>query len=365
MEKLKRDTSKFSRTTIITKPHPFINTNLQSTIFNWINVTKHFTLAKVLTALTTCLFFFFMRTYIISTDISIKILFLDDFLFELKVWKDLFIGLLSAIFRLGVTGFWEEFLNSISPDKLPIGPANYTDPINSSILTMDKGNNPVSNSKPNSNIKPGASSSDLKDIKRVPEGAIEMWVEDYIKNDTRGINASFTEWGDHIRRLNEMPLDYLKSRPGNEDLLIDLLRNHVSALNKIFKNRVEWLNGLNNNVLSKYNEAKFIDFDEIEKNLAKLQNDLYFSKLSKYNNIESKATQVRTFYSDINQYRTTVNKELNKAENLILGELRQCNCYKDPEVKKVINVEFINAKKEFNNQDGYLRAKVSEILKAK
>lgn len=359
MEKLKRST--LFKETHITKPHPFIDTNLQSMIFNWRNVRKHFTLAKVLTALTTCLFFFFMRTYIISADISIKIIFLEDFLFELKVWKDLFIGLLSTIFRLGVTGFWEELLNSISPDKLPIGPTNYTDPTNLSILTMDKGNNPGPNSKQNANIKPNP---DLNDIARAPEGAKIMTVEEYIKKDTREITLSFTKWGDELRNWNEMPLDYLKSRPGNEDILISLLQNHASILNKNLKNRVTWLQGLSKYVLDKY-DVKTIDFEELEQNFAKLQNDLYFSKIDKTKFIENKTTQVRTFYVDINQYRTAAYKELNKAENLILGELRKCECYRDSEVKRVINVEFIKAKKEFITQDGYLRAKVSEILKTK
>lgn len=359
MEKLKRST--FCRYTNITKSPPFIETNLQSMMFNWRNVTKHFTLPKILTALTTCLFFFFMRTYIIFADISIKIIFLEDFLFELKVWKDLFIGLLSAIFRLGVTGFWEELLNSISPDKLPIVPTNYTDPTNSSILYMDKGNNPGFNSKQKGSIQPNP---ELNDIAHAPAGAQIVNVEEFIKDDTAAITASFIKWSIHLRDWNQMPLDILKGGPKNEDLLINLLQSHASILNKNLKNRVLWLEGLSKNVLSKY-DVQPIDFKKLEENFEKLQEDLYFSKIDKAQLIKDKAILARTFYSDINQYRNVAYKELNKAENLILGELRQCSCYRDPEVKRVLNVEFINAKKEFISQDGYLRAKVSEILKAK
>jgi hypothetical protein len=54
-------------------------------MFNLSNITKHFTLAKILTGLTIFLFFFLMRTYIIPADINIKIIFLEDFIFKLSI----------------------------------------------------------------------------------------------------------------------------------------------------------------------------------------------------------------------------------------------------------------------------------------
>lgn len=68
----------------------------------------------------------------------------------------------------------------------------------------------------------------------------------------------------------------------------------------------------------------------------------------------------------MNQYRNESLKELNKVENIILDKIRKHNILsKDGELKKVLNLDLIQAKKEFNTQDNYLRAKIGEALKNK
>jgi len=83
-------------------------------------------------------------------------------------------------------------------------------------------------------------------------------------------------------------------------------------------------------------------------------------------NHNSPIVQVKVFYAALNQYRNESLKELNKVENIILDKIRKHNILsKDGELKKVLNLDLIQAKKEFNTQDNYLRAKIGEALKNK
>lgn len=69
-------------------------------------------------------------------------------------------------------------------------------------------------------------------------------------------------------------------------------------------------------------------------------------------------------FSAVNAYRNEGNKQLNKAENFIHAEFKDLGKFyqKSPELKKCLNVDYINAKKSFNEQDGYLKKTISEIL---
>lgn len=321
------------------------------------------TLPKIFTALTIFFFFYLMRTYIIPVDINIKIILLEDFIFKLTVWKDLLIGFFSAIFRLLVLGFWEEMLDS--PGKLPMGPYGNSDLSNSYVLTMDNGKNHEqgSNAKQESNSELASENPDAwydnisEEVKK--QVGIDI-LADGIRGDTKTLNKSILAWAKLLEGYNDVSLDKIKLTPETEDLLIDLLKNQSRALTHCMANRIDWVECRTTNVLEK-NNTKVKD---INLKLIEIQ-DYYFARVKGLSKIESKAAQVREFYATMNQYRNSVYKELNKAESIILEDIRTSSLYKNTELKKVLNVEFTNAKKEFNTQDSYLKSKIGQILNAK
>jgi hypothetical protein len=83
--------------------------------------------------------------------------------------------------------------------------------------------------------------------------------------------------------------------------------------------------------------------------------------------LDSREAQLKELYASLNNYRKLALKELNVADNIILEDIRTSHLFKNknPELKKVLNAGYTESKKEFNNQDGYLKMKVGEILNAK
>jgi hypothetical protein len=126
-------------------------------------------------------------------------------------------------------------------------------------------------------------------------------------------------------------------------------------------NRYNWINEINNGVL----EKNKTEINQTTSKLIDIQN-YHNSKLDSLYKLENINTEIKECYSSINQFRNSGLKELNKAEGLLLEELRTKNYLnKNSELRTVLNIEFTNAKKEFNSQDSYLRAKVGQILNAK
>lgn len=311
-----------------------------------------------------------MRTYIIPYPggiIDIKIIFLEDFIFKLNIWKDLLLGVLAAIFRLFVLGFWEEILDSISLDKLTMGPSGNTDLSNSSILTMDNGKNPEqrSNAKQESNSGSNNENSDARcdniSDKVKQQVTNDILAETMVK-DTRVLNESLYAWAKNIGGYNDMPINNLTLTSGEgKKLLIKLLKTQNKALTETMINRYNWIDDIAKGVL----EKNKTEINQITSKLIDIQNH-HYSRIAGLSKLESETVQIRECYSSINQFRNSALKELNKAESLLLEEIRTRNYLnKNDELRTVLNAEFTNAKKEFNSQDSYLKAKVGQILNAK
>jgi hypothetical protein len=107
-----------------------------------------------------------------------------------------------------------------------------------------------------------------------------------------------------------------------------------------------------------------IKIKEIHSKLVEIQ-DNYLAKVDKIAKLENKTVQLKEFYATLNEYRNSILKELNKADNIILEDIRKSPLYKYPNLKKELNIGLVQAKKEFNEHDSYLRKKIGEILKDK
>jgi hypothetical protein len=180
--------------------------------------------------------------------------------------------------------------------------------------------------------------------------------------DTRVLNESLYAWAKNIGGYNDMPINNLTlTSDEGKKLLIKLLKTQNKALTETMINRYNWIEDIAKGVLEK-NKA---EINQITSKLIDIQNH-HYSRIASLSKLESETVQIRECYSSINQFRNSALKELNKAESLLLEEIRTRNYLsKNNEIRTVLNAEFTNAKKEFNSQDSYLKFKVGQILNAK
>lgn len=92
----------------------------------------------------------------------------------------------------------------------------------------------------------------------------------------------------------------------------------------------------------------------------------YLSAVAGVGNHQDPATQAKVYYAALNEQRNFVNKELNKANDIVLKDLKASPfCTTDHEdCKNLVKAlkEYSNAKKEFNIEDSKLKKKLGEII---
>jgi len=332
-----------------------------------------------LTGVTIFFFIFIVRNYIFSIQwIFIEITVLEDITISLKVYKDFFIGIFAVIFRLLTLGFWQEVLRVFWPEKLPLDSSTikHPDSLNLSTLGMDNGKNTergpskegsavLSESTEKRNFEQGPNKEGLTGIggSRIKEDYDPIIVEilgDKVTEDTREINKAMFAWANKLKSYRDLPFDKIDLTPKSVEPLLDLLWKQSNINTQCVKNRMTWVNSRSINTLEQ-NQAKI---KEIQSKLIEIQ-DNYLSKVNRISKLENRILQVKEFYATLNEYRKLCFKELNKADNIILEDIRKSALNKHPELKKAINLEYTEAKKEFNSQDGYLKMKVGEIINAR
>jgi hypothetical protein len=84
-------------------------------------------------------------------------------------------------------------------------------------------------------------------------------------------------------------------------------------------------------------------------------------------NIQDGPTQCKIAYAALNEFRNSVGKELNKAEDIIFKDLKKnpVYLYDDEKLIEKSLKEYSEAKKQFKNQDSYLRMKIGEVINRK
>lgn len=140
-----------------------------------------------------------------------------------------------------------------------------------------------------------------------------------------------------------------------------ILDNQANILGKSFTIRELLLNDLRR-FLSEEDQTKIDEIllrkEEVTEDYVNKIDDLGRTKLSDGLN----KNNLKLFFNLTNEYRNSVRKELSKAEVIIQKGIKQSWVFKEPEFKKMVNIDYPQANKAFNDQDGYLKKKVSEIL---
>nr|UED14384.1 hypothetical protein [Ophiocordyceps sp.] len=180
-------------------------------------------------------------------------------------------------------------------------------------------------------------------------------VDKYFLFETTAFMKLFKEENEKIaellKKISDSDIDYSDK---SHDLYFTFLQNHVNALNTSYSNRDGWVM-LCAKYFSPEVKSKLID---MEANRENIRNN-YLSKIEKLGYNKS---SFREFITITNNYRNNLNKELNTAEELVHNNLRKTNIYRDPQVKKFVNSDYVEAKKIFKNQDTILKKKFEDQL---
>jgi hypothetical protein len=347
--------------------HSFAPFILESS-FSWKNIIKYITLPRIFTALSIIIFFYLLKNFITFDLFKLDFILLENIKVPLEIHKFLFIGILSILPRLFFLGFWEETFRLFS--ELYSNPKG----LSQTTFHMEGGEDPNSQSQSqSSNEQPNSQRNEDKNENRQYRPRSEEEIKEmvhhkvtvsilgeYIVKDTKEVISAMSKWADVLKKYNDtIPLDG-KQLEGYQDTLIKLLQFQSNTYTQFVSNRMSWLHARTENMLPS-NKEKILEF---RRKIMEIQAD-YRSKISTVQNLDSNTKQVKQLYAILNEYRNKVSKELNQAENIGLQDIRNSDLIKEPEVKKTINVQYIEAKRRYVHEDEYLRKKIGEILNAK
>lgn len=131
-------------------------------------------------------------------------------------------------------------------------------------------------------------------------------------------------------------------------------------VNISFEQRIFWIEEMSNFLDDRSRNELLTKADR----KSKLFED-YLSKVEvlsdKEGDMRGKLTQ---FYNLTNAYRNACNRELNPLESEIQENIRRGPLANNRDLKKSVNIDYVQAKKAFSDQDQNLRKRMSEILNA-
>ena len=144
---------------------------------------------------------------------------------------------------------------------------------------------------------------------------------------------------------------------------LKILQVHSSVLRTSLDNRDNFLNYLSA-FLSKEDKIQIKEITLIKEKV----DDAYMSKIMELAETITAEKGIdkrflKEFFDTTNTYRNAVKKELVKMEKIVQKGIKQSNIYHEvPEFKKMLNSDYPKANKTFNDQDGYLKKRIIEIL---
>lgn len=186
----------------------------------------------------------------------------------------------------------------------------------------------------------------------------KMYPEDVDKHFLREVTSFIKVFNEENKKIAEMLQNISNANVHYSDethnIYFVLLKNHSNALEISYSNRGGWVN-LCTKYFSPEVQSKLVDM-EAKRDMIR---EDYLSKVEKLGN--NKAS-FKEFFTLTNNYRNKLNKELNSAEEIVHLNLRETTIYKNSQLKKLINSDYIEAKKTFKNQDTILKKKFEEKL---
>ena len=189
------------------------------------------------------------------------------------------------------------------------------------------------------------------------DGVLLLTGGDIIISDTNKASEAIQKWVNELKIYHDIPWGTLPPGPETIDLMTTLVRDQGTVYTKYVWNRTEWLKGRKLNTTESSKEK----LNDIFEKIRNIQQD-YFNKTGQIDRFDNQETQLRVYYGNLNEYRNKVLKELNKADSVILEDIKKSAFKGHTGLKKALNIDYKEAKDAFNNEDQYLKRKVGEIL---
>ena len=189
------------------------------------------------------------------------------------------------------------------------------------------------------------------------------WAANEIGEDTKSYNERFIALGKGLETLNSLELERLNiNNPADVDkVFIPLLQEHGSTHSKFQNSRSAW-------IISRAANLEVQNKPKVQDAIAKMEiaRQKYLSAIDDVARLQDTTTQAKVYYAALNEQRNSVNKELNKAEDIILKDLKASPfCIIDhDDCKNLVKTlkDYSNAKREFITQDSKLKKKLGEVI---
>lgn len=292
----------------------------------------------------------------------VEITFVEAFSLKYDIYRDLFLASFVVLTRLLCLGFFEEAIIIFWPEKLPLGPGENPSSVNFHSYNPkgqnpNPGSNPQGAQNPNPGSNPGAGGSASTD-KQDP--IVISILGDLIKESTDKNNATIRAWSKELQEYAKLPFGDLKNVNGGEDIIIDMLKKQSNIFTKHIYNRMSWLGARAINATMESRAEMLI----IRQNLVNIQEE-YWNNVAKLDRVNNQKAEAKQFYALLNKYRSSAIKELNKADSIILKDISTSLLHDHPGLRKAINQDYTEAKKEFNKHDSHIKKQIGELINAK
>lgn len=186
----------------------------------------------------------------------------------------------------------------------------------------------------------------------------------YAQNLMQSFKSLMKESIDRLKFYNSLPLTLDKQEQIQP--FSSLVEDHSKHLISTTDLRTTWIKkmfvvGISIDNMVKISEIEFEIMDIKDQYLDKIH-----QLVLKYEENKGEIQVFLTeYYDETNIFRNKVSSCLNKVETLYTSSFREGPFSKNTEIKKIINSDYIEAKKSFKDQDQYLRKKIAEILHGK
>lgn len=187
-----------------------------------------------------------------------------------------------------------------------------------------------------------------------------------IGEDTKSYSKRFLALAEGFKLFNSLDVGILNlnSPTDVEKVFIPLLRSQGTCYSKYQNSLTLWIKSRAINLQA---ENKIKVMDAIAN--TEIAREKYYSATENISKHQDVTTQAKVYYAALNEQRNLVNKELNKANDIVLKDLKAspfCTTnHEDCKNLLIILKDYSNAKKEFNIQDSNLKKKIGEVINRK
>lgn len=267
-------------------------------------------------------------------------------------------GVIMSFFQDNWNNMWD-FLHKSFTIKLDSGDEDSGD---ESLKKIDKGKNPeqVTSKKG----LPSGSGAILISREELIDLTVKYSIAaGEIGKDTMNYYDNTKVLRDGLKLYNALEIEKLSiNNPTDANkFFIPLLREHGSLYSKLHTSRLAWIMSRAAN-LEPENKIK------VDDSVAKIRTirEKYLSTITELGKHSDPATQAKQYYAALNEQRNSTNKEFNKADDIILKDLKTspfCTINHE-DCKNLVKIlkDYTNIKKECNIQDSNLKKKLGEVL---